>query len=95
MGLTGLLLLALCVVGFAAAMLRCRAQAVVRSASSGQQDCCPTELVDLRAVLRPSPSVTGPPRWFWPVLRWVSCIALNLICAVAAIFSDYFGIGTS
>ena len=95
MGFTGLLLLTLCLVGFAVAMLRCPDRVVVRCAGSGEQNSCQTELVGLRAVLRPLPSVTGPLRWFWHVLRSVSCIALNLICAVAAIFSDCFGIGNS
>ncbi|RLT10875.1 MAG: hypothetical protein DWI22_02780 [Planctomycetota bacterium] len=78
MGLTGLLLLAFCLVGFAAGMLRCRTRIAVRCARSGQQICCPTELVDLHALIRPVPSLTGPTRCAKPAWRWLSGFALNL-----------------
>lgn len=78
MGLTGLLLLAFCLVGFATPMLRSRTRIAVRFTDSGQQICCPTELVDVHAVIRPVPSAAGPQRWFWPVWRWVSGFALSL-----------------
>ena len=92
MGITGLLLLAFCLVGFAAAMLQCPTRVAVRCASSGQQICCPTELVDLHAVILPVPSATGPPRWavgswHWPnhlvqinKFRWTADM-LNGTCA--------------
>ena len=86
MGLTGPLFLAFCLVGFAAAMRQCRTRVAVRCASSGQQICCPTELVDLHKVIRPVPAATGTPRASWPAWQWVSGFALNLVCAVAAIF---------
>lgn len=86
MGLTGLLLLAFCLLGFAALMLQVRAQVVARYACSGRQTCCPIELVELRAVFWSAPFATGPPRWFWPAERWLSLIALNLFVRLRPFF---------
>ena len=77
MGLTGLLLLAFCLLGFAASMLQVHAQAVARDACSDQQSGCPIERVELRSTFWSAPYATGPPRWFWPVQRWLFLNTLN------------------
>jgi hypothetical protein len=77
MGMTGLLLLAFCLVGFAAFMLRCRNRVVVRVATSGQQICCPTEFVSVHAMIQPVSSATGPPLWIRPARLRVFRIAFN------------------
>gem|GEM_PF-2623925 len=95
MGLTGLLLLlAFCLVGLAVAMLPCRTRVAVRCASSGQQICCPTELVDLHAVICPVPSATGPQQWLGPALRWMSGFALNLSVRLRPFFQTVLLLST-
>ena len=77
MGMTGLLLLAFCLIGLAAFMLRCRDRVAVRVTNSGQQICCPPELVSVRAMIQPVSSATGPPWWIRHARLRVSRIVFN------------------
>ena len=77
MGITGLLLLAFCLMSCVAATLHCSARVAVRCTDSGQQICCRQELVELRMEFGSVSTSTGPPRWLWPVRR-VSRIAPDL-----------------
>jgi len=88
MGLTGLLLLAFCLISYVAATLHCSVRVAVRCASSGRQICCPPEFVALRSVFGSVPFSTGPPRWFWPVRRWMSRIDLNLSVRLRPFFQS-------
>ena len=76
MGLTGLFLLAFCLMSCVVATLHCSARVAVRCTGSGRQVCCRQELIKLRMEFGSVPSSTGPPRWLWPVRR-VSRIAPN------------------
>jgi len=77
MGITGLFLLAICLIRLTALILQSRTRVIAGDSGSGEPLCFPAESFEMRSANLPVPSAARPRRSIWPAWRHVSRLAFN------------------